>query len=167
MIQPTVMSDSTKPSSKPWCLWILQLVIVVQLVVAIVRIANSWVVVRSQPFHLPWAWVAETLAVVAVTVVLLLALQRWLRGSAVVAPAAGAVWWLLGLGRAIQSIGAPAPPDLNGVLFENVPTASEVLGVVLVHGLLLTLVGSLFLHRATRAYLAGAPTAKASSSEPL
>lgn len=155
------MTDPAKPIRKPWRLWILQAIATVQVLLAVVR---GIPLVKAAGRHLLelaglW-WLLQMLFAVVVAIVLVLALERAFRRSEVVAPAAGFLWWAYGLYVAISALGEAPPPDLKRVLFEDVPRASEIAGVVVVHGLLLWLAGSLRWHPPSRAYLVGAtPTA--------
>ena len=98
-------------------------------------------------------WLLGSLFGLAVMILLLLALERWLRRPEIAAPAIGLLWWARGVFFAVRSFGQPPAPDLKPFLFENVPAASEAAGLIIVHGLLLWLVGSLLWHRQSRAYL--------------
>ena len=111
-------------------------------------------------------WILETLLVWAVAIALVVSLQRGFRRSDLIAPVTGLLWWANGLYRAISSFGAPPPPDLKRVMFEDVPTASAIAGIVIVHGLLFCLVATLLWQRKSRAYLIGAPPVAASTSDP-
>jgi hypothetical protein len=157
--------DPARPARKPWRLWVLEAIVSLQLLAAVVRGVPAVAAAGRRLLAPPglW-WLLETLFSVVVTILLVLGIERVFRRSDVVAPAAGAFWWLNGVDGAIRSIGAPPDPDLKRFLYEGVPAASEIAALVVVHGLLLWLAGSLLWHRATRRYLAGAPPPDAAGS---
>jgi hypothetical protein len=150
-------------AKKPWRLWILQAIATLQVVLTVVR---GIPLARAAGKHLLelaglW-WFLQMVFPVTVAVVLVLAIERVIRRSDVVAPVAGGLWWAYGLYGAINALGAPPPPDLKHVMFEDVPVQSEIAALVVIHGVLLFLAGSLLWHRKSRAYLAGAtPTGAA------
>jgi len=153
-------------AKKPWRLWILQAIVALQVVVAGVR----WIpLAKAAGKHLLelaglW-WLVQMLWPVALAVVLMLAIERVFRRSDIVAPVAGGIWWAWGLYGVISALGAPPPPDLKHLMYEDVPVQSEIAALVVVQGFLLWLAGSLLWHRKTRAYLAGAtPTGGADAA---
>ena len=162
------MGDGGERAKKPWHFWILQAIVAVQVLWSLVRVVPGLAGLGAH-IHEPavlW-WLIETTLVWVVSIALVLSLQRrGLRRPDIVAPITGLLWWANGLYRAISGLGQPPPPDLKGVMFENVPAESEIAGIVIVHGLLFLLVATLLLHRKSRAYLVGAPPDVAPSSNP-
>lgn len=155
------MTDAPNRTRKPLRLWALQAIATLQIAAAVVRGIPAVKAIRAHLFQAAglW-WMLQTLLVVATCIVLVLGLERAFRRSDLVAPAAGFVWWSCGLIGAIRSLGEPPPSDLKGLMFENVDPASEIAALVIVHGLLFWLVGSMVWHRKSRAYLreAAAPS---------
>ena len=150
-------------AKKPWRLWILQAIATIQVVLTVVRGVPLAKAAGQHLLELAglW-WFLQIVFPVAVAVVLVLAIQRVVRRPDIVAPVAGGIWWAYGLYGAISALGAPPPPDLKHVMFEDVPVQSEIAALVVIHGVLLFLAGSLLWHRNSRAYLAGAtPTGAA------
>jgi len=159
--------EPVKPARKPWRLWALEAIVSLQLIAAVVRGVPAVTAAGRRLFEVPglW-WLLETLFSVVVAILLVLGIERVFRRSNVVAPVAGALLWLSGVDVAIRSIGAAPAPDLRRFMFDDVPAASEIAGLVVVHGLLLWLAGSLFWHRRTRGYLSGAPSSTDAGSRP-
>ncbi len=157
------MSETATPIKKPWGIWLLEAIAALQILTRVSRLARDLTGATSrlrEPAVL--GWLLGSLLGLAVLTLLLLALQRRLRRPEIAAPAVGLLWWAQGVFFAVRSFGRPPGPDLKRFLFENVPPESEFAGLVIVHGLLLWLVGSLLWHGRTRAYL-GAQNASRSS----
>jgi hypothetical protein len=152
---------------KPWHLWVLQAIVAVQVVWSLVHIVPVMAGIGAR-LREPAALLLmlETFAAWAVAIALVVSLQRGFRRSDIIAPVAGLFWWVNGLLRAISSLGAPPPPDLERVTFDGVPPVSQVLGMLTVHALLLWLVATLLWHEKSRAYLTGALPGAASPSKP-
>jgi hypothetical protein len=160
--------EPPKPARKPWRLWALEAIVSLQLLAAVVRGIPAVTAAGKRLLAPPglW-WLLETLFGVVVAILLVLGVERVFRRSDIVARVAGALWWLNGLDVAIRSIGQPPDADLKRFMFDDVPAASEIAGLVVVHGLLLWLAGSLFWHRRTRDYLSGAPSTTDAGSRQL
>jgi len=160
--------DGAPRPKKPWHFWILQAIVAVQVLWSIVRIVPG---LRGIAPHLRepaviW-WLVETKLVWAVSILFVLSLQRiGFRRPDIIAPVTGLLWWANGLYRAISGLGQPTPPDLKGVMFEDVPADSAIAGTVIVHGLLFALIATLLWHRKSRAYLVGAPPDVSPASNP-
>ena len=148
------MSELATPIEKPWRIWILQAIAALQMLGIISQLVGRLAGAASrlrEPAVL--GWLLGALLGLAVVILLLLALQRRLRRPEIAAPAVGLLWWAEGVFSAARSFGRPPPPDLKRFMFDNVPAPFEVAGLVLLHGLVLWLVGSLVWHRQSRAYL--------------
>ncbi len=148
------MSETAAPIEKPWRIWTLQAIVAVQLLGRVSQLVRDLAGAASrlrEPAVL--GWLVGSLLGLVVAILLLLALQRRLRRPEIAAPAVGSIWWAAGVFFAVRSFGRTPPPALKRFMFENVEPVAEAAGLIVVHGLLLWLVGSLFRHRQTRAYL--------------
>jgi hypothetical protein len=143
-----------KPPSKPRRLWILQLIALAQLAFALMRLTRGLAALRDQPFRLEglW-WLFGSLGALVCLTVLILATARRLPRAETVAPLVGLACWVQGIVGAVRSLTGPPPPDVAPYLFSGVSLTSEIVGLILVHGFMLWLVGSLLWHGRTRAFL--------------
>lgn len=145
---------------KPKRIWALQAVLSLQLIGAIVGIVGVFAVGLPP---LPAGELALELAKPVVGLlllpVLLLALQRRLPRSERVAPRLAVVWALFTLGVLILSTPKPLPPSLQSITFQGVTAEANRIGFLATRAAALSamiwVVASLFVHRRTRAYLAG------------
>jgi hypothetical protein len=157
----TVGVSASEPAAslkKPWRIWILQAIAAIQMLAGARRLVTG-LMSAGPHLHEPavlW-WLLESMFGLAVVVVLFAGLQRWLRRPEIVAPAVGFLWWAMGVYVAVRSFGQPPTPEVKPFLFDNVSPGAQAGGIVIAHGLILVLVGSLLWHRPSRAYLGGVP----------
>lgn len=155
---------------KPKRVWALQAVVGLQLIGAIVGVVG---LLRA---GLPQISSGELLLGFAKPVVallllpaLLLSLQRTLPRPERVAPFLALVWALATVGASMIAVPQPLPPALDAVTFHDVTPEGTRLGNLVVEilgfGAIVWVVASLFVHRRTRAYLAGDAPAR-SNGEP-
>jgi len=145
---------------KPKRVWALQAIVGLQLIGAIVGVVRLLVTGLPQisAGELVLGLAKPIIALVLLPV-LLLSLQRTLPRPERVAPLSALAWALFTLGVWMTAVPQPLPPAFEAITFHDVTPEAARLGdfVVLAFGLgaMVWVVASLFVHRRTRAYLAG------------
>lgn len=145
---------------KPKRVWALQLLAGLQLVVLVGGVADAFISgLPDLPALSLVLGFAKPVMGLALLAPLLLSLQRLLPRPERVAPILAVAWCALTVGSFVFSLPKPEPQALRALTFDDVPPAVGGVSKIVVRslglGALLWAVGSLFVHRRTRAYLAG------------
>jgi hypothetical protein len=153
----TDLALGERRAPKPVRIWILEGMLAIQLGWAVLSTASILLspVVRSLPLSLLAEGLIRPIVGVPIVGALLLSLQRLGPRPSLVAPVLTSLWWLLSLTASFALAAPPEPEALSALKFEDAPSPPYWVTAIVLHAGLLWFVLSTWLHRRTRAYLAG------------